>query len=86
MQFEIQAVKLEAIWVRFGAEIIIEFNGFVLLTVTKRQELGTICSTIQLLTLAVFLSELCLNQKSRKHLLSFEILVRKFNYLKNKML
>lgn len=39
-------MKLEAIWVRFGAEIIIEFNGFVLLTVTTRQELGTICSTL----------------------------------------
>lgn len=46
MQLEIQAVKLEAIWVRFDAEVTIAFNGFVLLTVTTRQELGTICPTL----------------------------------------
>lgn len=46
MQLEIQAVKLEAIWVRFDAEVTIAFNGFVLLTVTTRQELVTICPTL----------------------------------------
>lgn len=46
MQLGIQAVKLEAIWVRFDAEVTVEFNGFVLLTVNTRQELGTICPTL----------------------------------------
>lgn len=46
MQLEIQAVKLEAIWVRFDAEVTTAFNGFVLRTVTTRQELGTICPTL----------------------------------------
>lgn len=46
MQLEIQAVKLEAIWMRFDAEVTIKFNGFVLLTVTTMQELGTICPTL----------------------------------------
>jgi hypothetical protein len=45
MQLEIQAVKLEAIWVEFDVEVTIEFNDFLLLTVTTRQELGTICPT-----------------------------------------
>lgn len=46
MQLETQALKLEAVWVRLGAEVTTEFNGFVLLTVTTRQELGTICPTL----------------------------------------
>lgn len=46
MQLEIQAVKLEAIWVRFDAEVTVAFNGFILLTVTTRQELVTICPTL----------------------------------------
>lgn len=45
-QSEIQTVKLEAIWIRFDAEFNIAFDGFVWLTVTTRQELGTICPTL----------------------------------------
>lgn len=45
-QSEIQTVKLEAIWIRFDAEFTITFDGFVWLTVTTRQELGTICPTL----------------------------------------